>query len=181
MSDIYHLVARLGDRPEVVIPVAEPTALVVENGAPAGRPWQPPGSGSELCVAAPGAGPGPLAVARAASARMLWNGEPAPLLAEGAERDEFIFPRFDLAVHVTVFREATLRTATEALAGRICLLCRAPLVPGSTVYHCACGVVLCAERGGCAADAKNCPRCAQPVTPSTKGCFTHWPPTEETS
>ncbi|MBU1910456.1 MAG: hypothetical protein KJ726_10455 [Verrucomicrobia bacterium] len=183
MSDIYHMIALRGGGPVSVIPVAAPTALVLTAGEPAGQPWPRFVPTPPLCVLQPiqrkdrGLS---LLLARRRIERMVLNGDPVPLLAELQERDELVFPRHDLVVHVTLFRGASVLSASPAVAGRKCVLCRTPVVAEAPVYQCVCGAVLCGpadttDATGCAALTPDCPRCNRPVNLTTEGGYTWWP------
>ena len=111
------------------------------------------------------AGPQPeLLMVSRGGPRLRVNGQPAPLVALLAERDQLQLSE-DLILHVATYHEPRIGRPSPDQVSRVCPLCRVVIAPTTIVYTCwACGLPMHLEGDGldkldCARAVKTCANC----------------------
>ena len=152
------------DRPVIlVVPSDGPSGLVAGiDGAPRLVPLgEAPADAAVVEPVLAGPQPELLMVSRGGP-RLRVNGQPAPLVALLAERDQLQLSE-DLILHVATYHEPRIGRPSPDQVGRVCPLCRTVIGPKTTVYTCwACGTPMHLEgpdKLDCARAVKSCANC----------------------
>jgi hypothetical protein len=92
------------------------------------------------------------------------NGQPAPLVALLAERDQVHLPQ-GVTLHVTTYHQPRIGPPAAGQVGRTCPVCRTAITAKTTVYTCwHCGLPMHLEGADgldCARVARECLNCTQ--------------------
>lgn len=99
------------------------------------------------------------------------NGQPAPLVALLAEKDQLQLASGGPVLHVTLYHRPRVGPPPEEFLGKECPVCRLALAADTTVYICGCGAAIhlegeeksADERLECLKFSPDCPICSSPI------------------